>query len=83
MWLNCSIARTPLALRPAALEFLRQIPGEREFADNSMELKEEFKNWAKDADKTFTPKRHNKPRPEDLWTDATPTRLAIVIHCQT
>lgn len=79
MWLNYSIVRTPLALRPATLEFLREIPGEKESIDISAELKKELKNWARDADKTFTLEHHNTPRPEDLWTDATPTRLAIVI----
>ena len=65
---------------PATLEFLRaRNPRRKGIIDISSELKEEFKCWAKDADKTFTFEHHNAPRPEDPWTDATPTRLAIAI----
>ena len=78
MWLNYSVARTPLASRPHTLNLLRLLPDQTSTFAISPELKQELREWYSDIDKPFTGQPPSHDKPKDLWTDATPTRLAVV-----
>lgn len=80
MWLNYSIKRSPLACFPRTLQLMRDLPKmpHETSITISNHLKEEIERWESDIDLQFTgtPIIKNVP---DVWTDATPTRIAVVI----
>ena len=78
MWLNYTVGRTPLSLRPHTLDLLRTLPdmeGDLEVSEN---LKVELNLWLTDLDLGYTT-TPTHPESSDLWSDATPHRLAFVV----
>ena len=80
LWLNYAIARIPLAKCPHTLETLRTLPrlGSGEGIPLSPGLRQELGEWERQIDTVFCGRALSDKHIPDVWSDATPRRIAVV-----
>ena len=80
LWLNYAIARIPLARCPYTLDTLRALPkmDSGEGIPLSPGLRQELGEWKRQIDAVFCGKVHSDEHIPDVWSDATPRRIAVV-----
>ena len=80
MWLNYTVERSPLAVFPHTLEIMRSLPRASSATTFTISegFREELNRWESSIDKPFMGTADAQNTPE-VWTDATPTRIAVVM----
>lgn len=80
MWLNHTVARIPLACTPHTLAWLRSLGNDTVAVNIDVKSKEELSFWkSKITTIYYTPPLATQTKLKNTWSDATPTKIAVVI----